>query len=137
MRRCFVACSVSLLMGAWLPSVYAGTVALRGHISFPDGGVPIFSTITLAGSGVHKFTSADDNGNYEIVDVPPGTHNLLISAGGKQNQAGAFSRDNIQIGSQSDAPTVIDAMLITDAVGFRTASARAATPDPPVETDAK
>ncbi len=90
---------VILLSGTVITSTgrlsWTQTVSVRGHVSFPDGEIPVFGTVTIGGGGFFKAVSPGAQGNYVFTDIPLGTYNLVVSAIGKQNKAGAATRDGV------------------------------------------
>jgi len=95
------------------------TVSVRGHVAFPDGEVPVFGTVTIGKGGFFKATAADPQGNYVFTDLPVGTYNMIVSAIGKQNKAGAATRDGAVIAADTPLPVVVDVVLSTSPAEVR------------------
>src|SRR5580693_9009231 len=79
---------VSVTLCAWLmlagpASAQTTTGTLRGRVTDPTGAVIPQATVTAAGPQGQKTTAVTDNqGNYELKGLPPGSYTITTSAKG-------------------------------------------------------
>ena len=68
---------------AWLalapPTVFAQTGIVTGSVVDQTGLVLAGATVTLRGAGVPRTAYTDEQGNFELVGVAPGTYALTAS----------------------------------------------------------
>src|SRR5262249_57764506 len=87
-----LACAVAL---AYASTLFAQLTmsTIRGSARDPSGAVVGAAKITITnlGTNISRSTGANDNGDYEIPDLPRGTYRLIASPPGLQN----FVADNI------------------------------------------
>jgi iron complex outermembrane receptor protein len=74
---CRVQVLAGLIAGALATTAYAqDTGIVRGAVTFTDGGAPVHGAVVLV-VGPSLVTLTDENGVFEIPDVPAGTHEVL------------------------------------------------------------
>ena len=74
---CRVQVLAGLVAGALATTAYAqDTGIVRGAVTFTDGGAPVHSAVVLV-VGPSLVTLTDENGAFEIPDVPAGTYEVL------------------------------------------------------------
>ena len=114
-RRIACACLL-VLLGAGITVAQIATSSLRGTITDPKGSsVPGAEvTLTSAERGVTLTTKTDHDGQYQFLEVRPGTYTLEVSAAGfakiKQNDlillVATPARGDFQMTLASGATTV-------------------------------
>lgn len=57
---------------------------ISGHIQTSDGAPAAYVSVGIKGS--HKGTTSDQNGNYKLTGIRPGTHTISVSHVGLQSQ---------------------------------------------------
>jgi len=112
-----------LAMMAFAWPARAQTAGLSGKVTDPEGkGIP--GAIVQAISGIRTVASsvADDNGNYRLTNVPPGSYTIVARRVGFSKR----TLDNITIGTGGsanlDIPLAVNAIQLNEVV---TAASRA------------
>lgn len=110
--------TVALTLGILAGSVPAGaqsTSAIGGTVTDPQGGtVPGVSvTVRQGTSGLERFTTTDDQGRFDVANLPVGTYELRVELVG-------FVRHVTRVQLSSSVPARIDVTLqieqLTDSV---------------------
>lgn len=65
-------------------TAFAQTASIYGKISSKSGESIPFATVYI--KGIVQSTTADDNGNFEMTELPAGMHNIAISSVGYKHQ---------------------------------------------------
>src|ERR1700731_2419996 len=99
--------SVVLLLGALAASVNGfsqSTTQLHGTITDPQGAVISTARVTLssAGTGFNRQTLTNANGEYQFLQVPPGTYKVVAEMAGFTT----LTRTDIQL--LVNTPTTLD-----------------------------
>ena len=104
-----------------LPSVVRGqaTTSLRGTVTDPSAAAIPNATVHLvsAQTGIERTASTGPEGNYEFLQVPPGTYRLIVEAPGFRK----LERENVQL--LVNTPATINVQLevgrVTEIVSVR------------------
>ena len=114
MRKTLYICFALLCFGQFL---YAQTGSIKGRVYNEINNEPIpFANIVLDGTGIG--TTSDENGNYELNEVPPGTYTLTASFVGFKNRSFyeievSSARNNlIDIGMEEEV-AMLDQVIIS------------------------
>ena len=98
-----------LIAGALATTAYAqDTGIVRGAVTFTDGGAPVHGAVVLV-VGPSLVTLTDENGVFEIPDVPAGTHEVLA-----QREHLTAARQTVTV--QTGDAVVVDFMLELTAI---------------------
>jgi len=75
---------IFLAMGAGTLSAQQITATVKGTVTDPAGAIVPGATVavTSVDTGIVKTTIADDNGNYTVTFLPPGTYNFTVDKEG-------------------------------------------------------
>jgi hypothetical protein len=96
-KSAFVLSAVLVVLGILASSVYAQqiTATLTGTISDPNGAVVPGAVVTATSNemGQSRTATTNDEGNYTITFLPPGTYNVTIAKSGFEN----IVRENIRL----------------------------------------
>lgn len=109
---CIVAFSLSTQAGL------ASEISIQGTIRFADGEAPVAAFVSLSGASFHKEIEADAQGNYSFSDVPNGSYDLFVFAGGT-DKPGAYRKRDLELTAQTPRPLVLNVVLSTDADEIR------------------
>jgi hypothetical protein len=95
-------------------AVSTGTVS--GQVTDPSGAAVVGAAISLTDSsqGVSRTTTANDDGRYVLVNVPPGTYVLSVSKTGFR--ATKIVAQNIQVGVSSTVNVVLEIGSVTETI---------------------
>src|SRR5580693_6115964 len=95
---------LSLLAAAPFSSYSQSTTLLRGTVTDPQGGVIAGAVVTLsnAGTGFNRSVNTDASGEYQFVQVAPGTYKIVADMVGFSE----LTRTNVQL--LVNTPTTLD-----------------------------
>jgi len=78
-----------------------GDSAISGTVNDPSGAVVSGATVKLTNNaGISETVFSDNNGNYAVQGLPPGSYNLSVSAKGFKD----FKADNIMLSAGQSIP---------------------------------
>ena len=95
-----------LLVGITYPKIglSQSTSQLHGIVTDPQGAVIASARVTLSstGTGFNRQAAANANGEYQFLQVPPGTYNVTVEMAG----FASLSRTDVQL--LVNTPTTLD-----------------------------
>ena len=81
-RRMACTCVLPIFLLMWPAAGIAQTVSVRGSVVDQIGLVLPGATVTLRGNGVPRTAYSDEQGNFELAGVAPGTYTLTVALTG-------------------------------------------------------
>ena len=84
-RRSFIAAlSLYILVGMSIVCAQTGNTSVHGTITDPKGSTVPGAKVTLSNSalGINLETTTNKNGEYQFVEIRPGTYELSVTASG-------------------------------------------------------
>lgn len=99
---------LSALLGGLVLAVVSGfsqsTSQLHGVVTDPQGAVIAAARLTLAsdGTGYNRQTATNNNGEYQFLQVPPGTYKVVVDMAGFST----LTRTDVQL--LVNTPTTLD-----------------------------
>lgn len=89
-----------------------GVLSLAGTMSFADGVVPLFGSISIESDAGFFQAVIDSEGRFSFYNLPEGLYSLL-GHGVTEDRAGIYMSEGVEI-QRSSSPVVIEVILVSE-----------------------